>query len=69
MDVIEIMSPLIKDIGSELRVDHLPERVFDVRTNVLDSKKLGDHTGWKPQIEFREGLLLTRDWLRQYKDE
>jgi UDP-glucose 4-epimerase len=69
MDVIEIMSPLIKDIGSKLRVDHLPERVFDVKTNVLDSKKLGEHTGWKLQVGFREGLLLTRDWLREYKDE
>ncbi len=69
MDVIEIMSPLIEDAGSKLRVDHLPERVFDVKTNVLDSKKLEEHTGWKMQVGFREGLLLTRDWLRRYKDE
>jgi UDP-glucose 4-epimerase len=61
MDVIEI----IEDAGSKLRVDHLPERVFDVKTNILDSKKLQEHTGWKIQVGFREGLLLTRDWLRE----
>ena len=69
IDVIEAMSPLIKEISCELRVYHLPERAFDVKTNVLDSTKLEEHTGWKRQVGFREGLLLTRDWLRQYKDE
>ena len=68
MDVIDVMSPLLKDVGCELRVEHVPERAFDIKVNVLDSKKLIEHTGWKPKVEFREGLLLTRNWLRQSKD-
>jgi UDP-glucose 4-epimerase len=69
MDVIEAVASLLMEIGCELRVDHLPERAFDVKANVLDSAKLGEHTGWKPQVGFRQGLLLTRDWLRHYKSE
>jgi UDP-glucose 4-epimerase len=64
MDVVEAMSPLVNETGAEFRVEHLPERVFDVHANVLDSTKLNLHTGWTPKIEFQEGLLRTRDWLR-----
>ena len=69
MDVIEAMTPLINEIGFELHIDHLPERVFDVKTNVLDSTKLQEHTGWRPQVEFHEGLFLTRNWLRCHQNE
>lgn len=63
MDVVEAMSPLMSEIKYEIRVEHFPERVFDVHVNVLDSTKLYQHTGWKPEIEFQDGLLKTRDWL------
>lgn len=64
MDVIEAMSPLVGELGNEILVEHLPERVFDVQTSVLDSSKLYRHTGWQARVEFQEGLLRTRDWLR-----
>lgn len=64
MDVLEAMLPLIDSTGQGIRVEHLPERVFDVHANVLDSTKLALHTGWTPKVEFQEGLLRTRDWLR-----
>lgn len=64
MDVVEAISPLMNEIGHEICVEHLPERVFDVHANVLDSTKLYQHTGWKPKIEFQDGLLRTRDWLK-----
>ena len=63
MDVIEAMSPIMQEIGYEMKVEHLPERVFDVHTNVLDAGKLKLHTGWRAEVEFAEGLLKTRDWL------
>lgn len=66
MDVIEAISPLLSKTGSEMRTEYLPERVFDVHANILDSTKLNLHTGWTPKIEFQEGLLKTRDWLRDY---
>ena len=69
MDVIEAMTPLINEIGFDLHIDHLPERIFDVKANVLDSTKLHEHTGWEPQVGFHEGLLLTRGWLRRHQYE
>ncbi len=64
MDVVEVMTPLLTDCGHEIRVEHLPERVFDVHANVLDSTKLSSHTGWVPKIDFLDGLLQTSAWLR-----
>lgn len=63
MDVIAAMLPLLGKTGSEIYIEHLPERVFDVHANVLDSTKLSSHTGWAPKIEFQDGLLKTHDWL------
>jgi len=42
----------------------LPERIFDVKANVLDSSKLQNDTGWRPIVDLSTGLRLTRDWLR-----
>jgi UDP-glucose 4-epimerase len=66
MDVIEAISQLMKGAGAEISIDHLPERAFDVQANILDSGKLQEETGWKPKVEFREGLLRTREWLRGF---
>jgi UDP-glucose 4-epimerase len=64
MDVVEAMSHMLNEINCEICVEHLPERVFDVHANVLDSTKLSQHTGWKPEVDFSEGLKRTRNWLR-----
>lgn len=66
LEVIHSMTPLIHQAGCKVRVEHLPERVFDVRANVLDSSKLQEHTGWKPEVEFLDGLIRTYEWLRNY---
>lgn len=68
LEVVHSIAPLIHQAGGKMRVEHLPERVFDVRANVLDSLKLQEHTGWKPKIEFSEGLGRTYEWLRNYVD-
>lgn len=64
MDVVEAMMPLLIQFGNDPLVEHLPERIFDVRANVLDSSKLSLQTGWAPKIDFLDGLLKTREWLR-----
>lgn len=64
LEVIELFKPLMREIGSETQVENLPERAFDVKANVLDSTKLQVQTGWKPQVEFDDGLRRTREWLR-----
>lgn len=64
LDVIEACKPIMRGIGCEVQVENLPERAFDVKENVLDSCKLRDITGWKPQVGLEEGLTRTCEWLR-----
>lgn len=64
LDVVEAFRPLLQELGYEVKIENLPERVFDVPANVLDSSKLQADTGWKPQVKLEEGLKLTRDWIK-----
>jgi UDP-glucose 4-epimerase len=64
LDVIESMSPLMRKMGLNVQLENLPERAFDVKINVLDSKKIQAHTGWKPKVEFDDGLRRTLEWLK-----
>jgi len=63
MDVIESLIPLLREFGHELKVEHLPERPFDVKANVLDINKVSILTGWKPKVSFEQGLRSTYEWL------
>jgi UDP-glucose 4-epimerase len=69
LNVIRAMIPLMEEIGVNVNVEHLPERAFDVKTNVLDSTKLFEHTGWRPVVEFDDGLWRTREWLTHLLNE
>jgi len=62
--VLDAMVPVLREVGCELRIERQPERVFDVRVNVLDSTRLSSVAGWRPKIDLHEGLEMTRDWLR-----
>lgn len=64
LELIAAMSPLLQDVGCKVVVEHLPERPFDVKQNVLDSSKLREHTGWEAKTSLADGLRLTLDWLR-----
>ncbi len=64
LDVIEVLKPLMYEIGCEVKVESFPEQVFDVKANVLSSIKLQTHTGWKPKVEFDDGMRLTCGWLK-----
>ncbi len=66
IEVIEAITPLMQEIGRKMTVKHLAERAFDVKANILDSSKLQKHTGWKPKVDFFDGKLRTREWLRNY---
>lgn len=67
LDVIEVIKPLMRQIGKEVQIENLPERAFDVKANVLDSTKLQTDTGWETQVKFHEGIVATYDWLKKLK--
>ena len=63
MDVIEAIKPLVEEMGGSVAVENLPERAFDVKSNILDSRKIMEQTNWTPTTDFHQGLATTRDWL------
>jgi UDP-glucose 4-epimerase len=65
MDILDAMTPILSEGGCRIEVEHLPERSFDVRQNVLDSTKLRQLTGWQPKVSLEQGLRATRDWLQR----
>lgn len=65
LQVIEEMRPLLNSVGVSLHVLHAPERPFDVKVNILDSRKL-QSLEWTPSITFDNGLNRTLEWLQKY---
>ena len=47
-------------------VTHEAARAFDVSANVLDTNKLYEISGWKPEVEFSAAFGRTWDWY--YKE-
>lgn len=64
LDVLESLSPMLARFGCRMLVEHLPERSFDVHANVLDSSRLFKDTGWRPTVDYQNGLAEMVDWLR-----
>jgi len=64
MDIVDAISPLLHEMGCVLKIEHMPERIFDVKVNILDASRLRSHTGWEPRVTLTQGLLRTRNWLR-----
>ena len=69
LDVVEIISPLLRESACDVRVEKLPERSFDVQRNVLDSTKLQKDTAWIVKVPFSEGIFATYEWLKVKKNE
>lgn len=56
VQVLDLIEPLVRACGRDLRIRRLPARAFDVAANVLDSTRLHDCSGWRAQTGFEEGL-------------
>ncbi|THK43291.1 NAD-dependent epimerase/dehydratase family protein [Methylophaga sp. SB9B] len=65
LDVIELFTPILKNIGLSVHIENLPERSFDVQSNVLDSSKLQKHTGWNKKVNFTDGIDTTFEWIKE----
>jgi len=63
--VLDLLEKNLPAAYSMPAIQHVPERMFDVRENVLDCTRLKTDTGWKPEIAFEEGLKRSFFWLEQ----
>ncbi len=62
LEMVQAMSPHLRSVGVELRIDYAQARPFDVKVNVLDCSRLGS-LGWKPVVGLDDGLRRTLAWL------
>lgn len=62
LDVVTAIDRLAAVVGKRSRVIRAEARRFDVQTNVLDSAKLTDRTGWRPKVGFEDGIERTWHW-------
>src|SRR5947199_1204264 len=51
-------------IGYPGNVEYAPERAGDVRHSLADISRAEKYLGYKPKIEFEEGLSRTIEWYR-----
>ena len=66
--VLDELEPLARTLDLPLRLRVLAERPFDVKVNILDTNKLRSHTGWKPELDFKQGIQRTWNWyVKNYK--
>lgn len=69
LEVLELLSPMLASLGCRMVVEHLPERLFDVHVNVLNSSKLSRDTGWLPIVDYQDGLEEMVNWLKEWHGE
>jgi UDP-glucose 4-epimerase len=56
LEVLDFIRPFARQNGLNVEVNILPERIFDVPSNILNSQKLHTISGWQPEIDFETGI-------------
>lgn len=68
--VREVLETIIAVSGADLEPEYLgtgnPEGEID--RQFVDSTKLRKMTGWRPEVELRDGLIRTLDWYRDHPE-
>jgi UDP-glucose 4-epimerase len=64
VDLNETFRVLKKIIGYAGEVNYAPERAGDVKHSLADLTQAEKHLGYKPKIDFEEGLRRTIEWYR-----
>lgn len=69
---VNYLLEVLKEITSQKDIQpvHLEPRKGDVRKTYADNSKAEKFLGWRPRIDFYEGLKRTVEWFKEkYKDE
>jgi nucleoside-diphosphate-sugar epimerase len=64
VDLNETFATLKQIIGFEGEAKYGPERAGDVKHSLADMTRAEKHLGYKPTVNFEEGLRMTIDWYR-----
>lgn len=64
LDITKALEFHLKKININVTISFLPERIFDVQENILDSTKLKRISNWQPAKDFNEGLEQTIRYIQ-----
>ncbi len=59
----EILEVLEEVTGEKVNIRYENSRLFDVKENVLDIKRISSEFGWKPETDFRIGIKKTYEYI------
>jgi UDP-glucose 4-epimerase len=66
LQIVSELEPYAKKAGLPVKMTTKPARPFDVAVSILNSQKLRQDTGWKPNLSFKQGLdLVWQDSISQ----
>src|SRR5712692_7179147 len=69
VDLFETFQVLKRLTGYSGEVKYAPERAGDVKHSLADISLAEKHLGYKPKVDFEEGLRLTIAWYRNREPE
>src|SRR5436305_637019 len=67
-DLNETFRVLKKLTGYTGEVKYAPERAGDVKHSLADTSRAENYLGYKPKIDFEEGLQRTMEWYRSQEN-
>lgn len=65
LSINQLIETIGKALETELMVNYSTARSVDVKRNVLDTKKITAHTGWKSLTTIEHGIAPTASWIEQ----
>jgi CDP-glucose 4,6-dehydratase len=68
--VAEVLETIAEVAGSRLEPEYLGagNPAGEIDRQYVDSSKLRGMTGWRPQVELRDGLARTIEWYREHSE-
>jgi len=60
----KILTEIEKLLGYNVVRHYSTNRIFDVKSNVLDISKATEYLHWSPKISLQEGLSNTLSWIK-----
>ncbi|HOW27318.1 MAG TPA: NAD-dependent epimerase/dehydratase family protein [Elusimicrobiota bacterium] len=67
LSLLECLDILRDIVGNQIRVDHAPDRLGDLRYFVCDVAKARAALGWSPRITPRQGIVRLVEWIQENK--
>ena len=66
--LIDILHLIEQELGEKAEIVFQPRHIADVMATWADVSKAEELLGWKPQMDYREGLRRSIEWYMQQRD-